>query len=103
MPNFDYDQISDNRAAIQITVTEDELKQKLNTELKKLRKQVDMKGFRKGKAPLSALRKMMGNQVLSEIVDESINTGLQEYIEDHELDLIFAPLVKENQQLDVDV
>ncbi|MEL6668068.1 MAG: trigger factor [Bacteroidota bacterium] len=102
MPNFDYNQISDNHAAIQITVTEDELKQKLNTELKKLRKKVDMKGFRKGKAPLSALRKMMGNQVLSEIVDESINSGLQEYIEDHELDLIFAPLIQEGQQVDVD-
>ncbi|MEM6397195.1 MAG: trigger factor [Bacteroidota bacterium] len=102
MPNFDYDQIADNRAAITVTITEDELKQKLNTELKKLRKQTNMKGFRKGKAPLSALRKMMGNQVLSEIVDDSINTGLQEYIEDHELDLIFAPMVQEGQQMNVD-
>ena len=54
-----------------------ELDQKLKERLETLKGQVHLKGFRKGKAPVSFLRKMYGKGVMGEIVQELVTQTSQ--------------------------
>ncbi|MEM7574417.1 MAG: trigger factor [Bacteroidota bacterium] len=98
MPNYDFQQHSPVSASLTITLPEAELNTALKEELKKARQRVDMKGFRKGKTPISVLRKMMGNQMLGDIIDQKIQESMSSYLEENEVDLIFSPMAKEQQE-----
>lgn len=103
MPNVAFDKQSDVNATLTVNVTKTELESKLKAELKKAQKTANMKGFRKGKAPMSTLRKMMGNEMLSRILDQAINESLFGYIDEEKLDIIFSPMPAKNQALiDID-
>lgn len=97
MPNVNFEQTSNVTGQIEVTISKEELHEKLNAELKKQRQKVNMKGFRKGKTPLSTLRKMMGNQVLGQILDDQIRESLFGYIEDNDIKLIFSPMPNEDK------
>ena len=56
-----------------VHVPAEELDSKLNARLEDLKGQVQLKGFRKGKAPVSFLKKVYGKGVMSEIVQELIS------------------------------
>lgn len=103
MPNVAFEKQSDVNATLTINVSKDELEQKLKAELKKAQKTANMKGFRKGKAPIGTLRKMMGNEMMGRIMDQEINQALFGYIEEEKLDIIFSPMPSKDQELiDID-
>ncbi|MEM9836110.1 MAG: trigger factor [Bacteroidota bacterium] len=102
MPNVAFDKQSDVTATLTVSLTKEELENKLKSELKKARKTANLRGFRKGKAPLSALRKLMGNEILGRLLDQEINDSLFGYIEENEVDIIFSPMPIEQEQIDVD-
>ena len=98
MPNVTFEKTGNVTGRITVNITKQELNDKLTAELKKQRGKVSMKGFRKGKTPVSALRKMMGNQVLGQILDEEIRESLFGHIEENDIKLIFSPRPVENNQ-----
>ncbi len=53
-------------------VPRSEVEARITEELKKLRKSVQLPGFRPGKVPLSLLRKMSGEKVEAEIIQEEV-------------------------------
>ncbi len=55
--------------------------------LKKIRQQVVMKGFRKGKAPIGLVKKMHGNQAIIEEVNNVLGEKTGEYIREENLRL----------------
>ena len=63
----------------------------------KLRRTADFKGFRKGNVPDSIIRKVYGDQVLFESVNEVISKGLQDFIDENKLRVLGEPLTSENQ------
>lgn len=98
MPNVTFEKTGNVTGRIAVNITKEELNAKLVAELKKQRGKVSMKGFRKGKTPLSTLRKMMGNQILGQILDDQIRESLFGHIEENEIKLIFSPIPVENNQ-----
>ncbi len=56
-----------------VTISASELDEKLISKLEGMKDQVHLKGFRKGKAPVSFLKKMYGKGVMGEIVQELVN------------------------------
>jgi trigger factor len=103
MPNVAFEKQSDVNAQVIINLSKEELETKLKEELKKAQKTANMKGFRKGKAPMSTLRKMMGNEMLGRILDQEINESLYGYIDENKLEIIFSPMPAEQQELlDID-
>jgi len=98
MPNVTFEKTGNVTGRINVTITKEEINDKLVAELKKQRGKVSMKGFRKGKTPMSTLRKMMGNQILGQILDDEIREGLFGYIEENEIKLIFSPVPVDNDQ-----
>ncbi|MCQ2176434.1 MAG: trigger factor family protein [Bacteroidales bacterium] len=61
------------------------------------RKNADFKGFRKGNVPESLIRKVYGEQILFESVNEVISKSLDEYIKSNKLNVLGEPLPAENQ------
>lgn len=103
MANVDFNQTSEVTAQLTVNITKEELDGELKEELKKARKSTNLKGFRPGKAPLSTLRKMMGDGILGQILDRKINDTLFTYLEEEEIDVIFSPLPAEDQEkVDID-
>jgi len=65
-----------------ITLGPDELDAKVNEKLDEVRQNVALKGFRKGKAPQALLKKMYGDKVMGEAMQESIDGALTKHFED---------------------
>lgn len=61
-------------------------------ELKSYREKAHLKGFRKGKTPLSALKKMYGKGLLADILNKKISSQFDEYVKTNELKLLGEPL-----------
>lgn len=91
MPNVTFEKTGNVTGRIDIAITKQELNDKIVSELKKQKDKVSMKGFRKGKTPMSTLRKMMGNQILGQELDAMIKDSLFGYIEENDIKLIFSP------------
>ncbi|NJB87322.1 trigger factor [Lewinella marina] len=100
MAEVTYEKTGPVTGRIQLFFPKEELSKKLNEELKKESKRVNIKGFRKGKTPISALRKLMGNQVFGPLLDRSIQEELFGYIEENDLKLIFSPLPDESEEVE---
>lgn len=91
MPNVTFEKTGNVTGRIEVAITKEELNNQLVEELKKQKKKVTMKGFRKGGVPVSTLRKMMGNQILGQILDDLIKNSLFGHIEEQDIKLIFSP------------
>ena len=64
-----------------ITVPATELEAKVSEKLEEARKDFQMKGFRKGKAPAALMKKMFGKSVLGEAMQESIDSAMRSHFE----------------------
>jgi trigger factor len=68
-----------------------ELGEKLLARLEEMKGQVHLKGFRKGKAPVSFLKKMYGKGMMGEIVQEVVTETSQKAFSDRDLQPAAAP------------
>ena len=65
-----------------IIVSASELDAKVNEKLVEAQPEVEMKGFRKGKVPMSLLKKQFGQRLLGEAMQESIDGAMSQHFED---------------------
>ena len=61
--------IEGQQANISITIPVEDYRPKWEAELAKAQKKAQLKGFRKGKTPLSYVKKLYGEPLLSDIVN----------------------------------
>lgn len=71
----------------------DAKKKKLNN----FRHQADIKGFRRGMAPMSLIEKLYGTQAMAEVINALVSDALNKHIEDHKLEIIGEPLPSEKE------
>lgn len=71
--------------SFQVKVPASELNAKLSAKLDEIKGQVHLKGFRKGKAPVSYLKKLYGKGVMSEIVQEMVDEATQKAFTERDL------------------
>lgn len=67
-------------------------------ELKKYAGKVQMKGFRKGKTPISTLKKMYGVQVLADVINNKLQEAVSSHITDNKLNILGQPIPTEGQE-----
>jgi len=70
--------------------------------LSDFRRNADIKGFRKGMAPMSLIEKMHGRSAQLDAVNGVISEGLNNYITENNLNIIGEPLPNETEQKPVD-
>ena len=68
-------------------------KKKLNERLRN----TELRGFRKGKAPMSLIQKLYGEQTLVESVNTVVGEELDKFIQDNKLSILGEPLASEDQ------
>ncbi len=97
MPKVVREDIDELNAVLTVTIGKTEYETKFAEELKKFQGKSHMKGFRKGKAPLSFLKKMYGKGVLSEVVNEKLQEKLAAFFEKDESNFLGQPIPTEGQ------
>lgn len=69
----------------QVTVKKEALEEKLDAKIKEMQPQVSLKGFRPGKVPAAHIRKMFGQSIMKDVVEEVLNESSQQAINDNNL------------------
>ncbi|MCO6478063.1 MAG: trigger factor [Phaeodactylibacter sp.] len=98
MPKVVREDIDNLNAVLTVTLEKEDYEPKFNSELSKYRKQANMKGFRKGKTPLSVLKKMYGKSVLADVINEMLQKELYGYLTDEDISILGQPLPSESQE-----
>lgn len=76
---------------VTVSITEDQMKGELNQQLKGIARNANIKGFRKGKAPIHLIEKMYGERARFEVAQRLINGSLREVIEKESIEYIGEP------------
>lgn len=69
---------------LEVTIPADDLAGRRDTRLNELKGQVNLKGFRPGKVPMAHLKNVYGRSVMSEVMQDAINTTVQGALTDRE-------------------
>ena len=66
---------------LEVTVTRDQLTQKLDAKIAEIAPKMNIKGFRPGKVPQGHVRKLYGKELMGEIIQETLNDTTQKAME----------------------
>ena len=80
-----------------ITVEETDYKDKVEKELKVLRKKANIPGFRPGMVPMGLIRRQAGTQTKLNIINKMLGEELYKYIKDNNIQMLGEPLPSEQQ------
>lgn len=94
--------IDNLNAELSIKIEESDYKNKVEQSLKNYRKQAVMPGFRAGKVPMGMIRKMAGNNILVDEINQMLSENLHKYITEEDIDILGNPLPKKEQQENID-
>jgi trigger factor len=68
-----------------VTVTADDLGQKLDARIKEIAPQLRLKGFRPGKVPTAHVRRLYGKSLMGEVIEQTLNESSQKVLSDNNL------------------
>ena len=81
-----------------ITLKRDDIKPGVDTELKKLKAKASLKGFRKGKTPISFIKKVYGASIMSDVVQKTLNSELFKFLDDEKIKYLGQPIPASDQE-----
>ncbi len=87
--------ISRTKEGAEITAPHEDIKPHIDKKYEEVRAGAEIKGFRKGKAPLSLIKKMYGDSIESEAINELVNQLYQRAVTDHNLKPVGNPVLKD--------
>ena len=75
----------------QVTVSKDDLATKLEAKIAEAAPQINLKGFRPGKAPASHIKRLYGPSIMKDVIDQAVQEGTQKAIEDNKIRVAQQP------------
>lgn len=90
--------IDDLSVQVTMTVTPEDYEDNVKKALNDARRRAELKGFRKGMAPMSIIQKMYGRSTLLEQVNTLVSDSLNSFMESENIHIIGEPLASENQE-----
>lgn len=104
MSNVVREDINPTQAILTVHLARADYEPILQKKLKEYRQKVQLRGFRKGMAPMGMLRKLYGQGILADIVTEEMNRRLFDYLNDSKVDYLAEPMIREDgMDLDFDI
>ncbi len=88
------EEVSSVETKLIVEVPWDNISGKLGKSYRELAKQVDLKGFRKGKVPRSVLERMFKDRVHAEVADELVRESFMTAMSEHKLQAVAEPRVE---------
>lgn len=89
--------IDDLNLQLSLEINAADYAEPLDKKYKELKRKSEFKGFRKGMAPMSLIKKVYGDQVLSETLNNLVGEQLDGYITKKKLNILGEPLSSEKQ------
>ncbi len=87
--------ISKTKEGAEITAPHEDIKPTIDKKYEEVRAEAEIKGFRKGKAPLSLIKKMYGDSIENEAINEIVNQLYQRALTEHNLKPVGDPVLKD--------
>ena len=81
---------------LSITLPEPQVSKELDKAYAKLNKEVSLKGFRRGKVPLSVLKKNFQDRVEAEVGEQLVQATYFDAIEQEKIDAVVHPVINEH-------
>lgn len=98
MPYVQRKDLDNTSALITVGLTRDDLKPRIDAELKRFRGRAAIKGFRQGQAPMDYIKRMYGTAIFSDILNDMLTKELTAYLKESKLEILGQPLPAEHQQ-----
>jgi len=92
--------ISELTRKVTITLPAKNVRKALDKSYKKLKKDVNLKGFRRGKIPIAVLEKNFGEQVQAEVGEKMVQETYFDAIEEKDIDPVVHPEITETNFVD---
>jgi trigger factor len=90
--------IDSTSATLTVTLPREQVQSKLDAELKRFRQRVAIKGFRQGQAPMDYVRRMYGQSIFGDTLNDLFSKELYDYLRESNLDLLGQPLPAADQE-----
>jgi trigger factor len=100
--NITQNSIDNLNAVLTVTIEKDDYKDKVEKALNNYRKNASIKGFRKGQVPMSFVKKQFEKSIIFDEVNQLLQTGINDYIQNEKISILGNPLPKVNDSLDWD-
>jgi trigger factor len=94
--------IDDLNAVLEIEVAKDDYKNKVEKILEDYRKKANIPGFRKGKVPMSLIRKQYEQSVVLDEVNSLLQETINKHLTDNKVEVLGNPLPKYNENFSWD-
>lgn len=88
-------QMEDLKREIHIEVPAETVSRKIDDKLKEIQAKTELKGFRRGKAPITLIRQMFEDQVKGDVAEEVIKATYPDAVRQHDLKVASYPTVTE--------
>ena len=95
--NIVKNQIDDLNVQVSLEIEAADYQEARRKKLAERRRNADIKGFRRGMAPMGLIEKFYGEQALAEAVNDVINDALTGFIKENKLRVLGEPLASEDQ------
>jgi len=92
-------QIDELNAELTLTIEKDDYLGEYNKQIKSYQAKAQMKGFRKGKTPVSVIKKMYGASVMQESVSKVLTDKINDLITGDEFNIIGEPYLIDRENL----
>jgi len=90
------EKVSELGRKLTITLPEAQVSKELDKAYAKLNKEVSLKGFRRGKVPLSVLKKNFRDRVEAEVGEQLIQATYFDAVEQEKIDAVVHPVIGEH-------
>lgn len=87
---------------VELKFVKEDYSERKKKNLNNFRKNADIRGFRKGMAPMSLIEKMHGHTALADAINDLIAENLNKFIQEQNLSLIGEPLPSETANVEND-
>lgn len=99
MATTEINKISSSKRELTITLSKDELEPIREKQAKKLQKEVQFPGFRKGRAPLNLVKRQYADTIEAYTLDAAVDEGLRQAVTENDIYIVGTP---EAKKLDFD-
>ena len=95
--NIKHENVPGQVQELVIEIQKEDYAEKVDSALKKQRREVAVPGFRKGNAPMGIVKKMYGKNILVMEIDRMVNEEIEKFFKDNEVKYIFEPMPVEGK------
>jgi len=92
----------DLHALLNIDLHQEDYKEKVSDELKKIQRKALLPGFRPGKVPIGIVNKMYGKSIKAEEINKILIDGIYKFLKDNELEVMGHPLPDQEAAENID-